>query len=64
MEIKIEQDVPDDMIRIDIKIPQPFLADKCDRHPMAHLITQDQGMGIIRDSVLLALGYEERKNNE
>lgn len=61
MLINIYDDVANNQRLVIIKIPNAYLSEKCQPHPAANLITLSQGMGIIEDGVLLAMGLELKK---
>lgn len=58
MKIELHQDHSTRKRFIFIEIEEDYFLEKCQPHPAAELITFEQGMGIITDAVLLAMGLE------
>lgn len=58
MKIIREYHPHDDTHRISIEFTGTYIGDRCQKHPFAHLITEDQGLGIIEDAILMAAGLE------
>lgn len=44
--------------KVIITFDDGYLLTKCESHPYKHLITDEQGYGIIEDAILLASGLQ------
>ena len=44
--------------QIVITVTDHFIMDECHPHPFAHVITEEQGVGIVEDSILMAMHLE------
>lgn len=64
MKIESRQDIATRKRFIIIEIEEDYLINKCQPHPAAELITAEQGLGIITDAVLLAMGLELKHGEE
>lgn len=61
MFIEMRDDVENNRMVFTITVPREHIVGKCQAHPAAHLITPEQGAGIIEDAILLAMGLELKK---
>lgn len=57
MKIRRDYCPADDKHIITIEFTGDYLCD-CEKYPFAHLITEEQGLGIIEDAVLMASGLQ------
>lgn len=59
MEIKIEKNEFMNEVSFQISVSKAFIEEQCKSSPVAHLITDEQAFGIIKDAILLSMGLEE-----
>lgn len=64
MKIMVQPLVAENSVRITIECPQPWLNANCEPLPtgLAELITTEQGIGIIQDAVIMAMGYQKKES--
>jgi len=65
MKVFVQQLVADNSVRIIMECPEMWLKDNCERLPLeiAEMITAEQGIGIIQDAVIMAMGYKRNQSN-